>query len=132
MKNPALPLAAVAGLALTLTACDSTDIGSAIGTTDDGRPVYAFPSDDTIRQATAQAQEREDHKDEIFGPADWGDIYDQRRLWNGQADYTCTRLKDGHSLGEIAEDSYGPLIAPEDKRARLQFVIEQACPELAK
>lgn len=124
--NPRRLLPLLTSGALLLTGCGvSEDAGSAIGTTEDGRPVYAFPSDDAVRAATQQANEREG------GGMDWGDIYRQRKTWNGQADYTCTRLKDGHNLEEIAADSFGPLIKPEDQIARLENVVTQACPELA-
>ena len=120
-----LPLIAAGLFATTLTAC-SADEGSAVGTTSgDDRPVYAFPSDEAIREAARLTQEREG------GLSDWGDIYEQRKTWNGQADFTCTRLIDGHSLEEIAGDSFGPLVNDEDRRARLDLVISNACPELA-
>lgn len=128
MKKIITALASLS-LALTLTAC-GTDTGSAIGLTEDGRPVYAFPSDDAIREAVASTEDEREMSSIPDAPA--GDIYKLRKSWNGQADYTCTRVQDGHSLEEIAADSYGPLIAHEDQLARLNFIIEKACPELAK
>lgn len=120
----------VVTLSLPLVACgNSENVGSAVGVTDDGRPVYVFPSDEAIKSASILTDNVEGRGSSVKPAFSREKMIEQRKIWNPLADYACTRISDGDSTFTIGEDYFGPAMTSDQKSGRVTTAIKNACPE---